>query len=263
MSASTAVEHYSLHDYLGAELSAKPGSRKLDAACQSAISRHLGMQADMSQLPLRDSPPEAVLQPAQPANGELVIAYLLMGHRSFAHATLGRLIRVLWHELHVFLIHLDVRAPEAVAADLQARYASWRNVLLMQQRRAVGWGAFSMVEVLLHALSLSLAAAPHFDFFINLSDVDIAMRTNGEIVRYLSSRRGSSFVSVKFPAADAMRYHAHAHMRRFPWVECDGEGFVVVNGTVRDFFGDDGKRCCYARYGYFTYTVFIFIRCEK
>ena len=52
-----------------------------------------------------------------------------------------------------------------------------------------------------------------------------------QLVGFLSGFRGRSFVALKSPAADAMRYHAHARMRESVWLECGGEGFVVVNET--------------------------------
>ena len=66
-----------------------------------------------------------------------------------------------------------------------------------------------MVMVFLEALGLLLRSAPHVDFFINLSDADVALRTGLEIERFLRDHQGESFVSVKFPALDRMRYEAN------------------------------------------------------
>ena len=82
------------------------------------------------------------------------------------------------------------------------------NVHLMR-RRPVGWGGSSMVMLFLEALGLLLRSAPHVDFFINLSDADVALRTGLEIERFLRDHQGESFVSVKFPALDRMRYEAN------------------------------------------------------
>ena len=65
-----------------------------------------------------------------------------------------------------------------------------------------------MVMLFLEALGLLLKSAPHVDFFINLSDADVALRTGLEIERFLRDHQGESFVSVKFPALDRMRYEA-------------------------------------------------------
>ena len=60
-------------------------------------------------------------------------------------------------------------------------------------------------------------------------------------------------MAIKFPEADQMRYQAHKHMRRAAWLECDGLGFAVLNTTAGDFFGQEGRRCCYGRSGPIVY----------
>eukprot|EP00966_Prymnesium_polylepis_P042227 980921-Prymnesium_polylepis.1 len=175
------------------------GQPALQGACEAALGYQRSIGADESRLPLRHVPPVSELLAVPPERGGLSIAYLVMGHRSFAHATISRLIRVLWAPAHLFMVHLDARAPDAVGAYLERHFADRKNVVLMGDRRSVGWGAFSMVDVLLRSIVTALAAAPAFDFFINLSDVDVALRTNGEMVRFLSGHRTTSFVAVKFP----------------------------------------------------------------
>ena len=63
-----------------------------------------------------------------------------------------------------------------------------------------------------------------FDFFINLSDADVALRTHAELAAFLSRFRARSFVAVKFPDVDELRYHAHAHMRKQVWLEYAAPG---------------------------------------
>ena len=245
---STFLDH---HDQ---PIATQPALASLDRACTRAVTQQIERQlqgvdgashvggelGDVSVAPL-------------PADG-VSIAYLIMGHRRFAHATIARLVRVLWGPSHLFLIHLDAKTNTTAANYLRDRYVSKPNVHLMRRQRSVGWGAFSMIEVLLDALSAALTVAPNFDFFINLSDADVALRTSTELGGFLSQFRGRSFVAVKFPDADAMRYHAHAHMRTFTWLECEGEGFVVLNQTAGSFFGGEGRRCCYARSGPIVYS---------
>ena len=246
--------HTPLLDHNDVAVATQPDLMALDLACQRAIDRQLEHGIDASDAFGEDASPIAAAD-AGPPPGGMSIAYLIMGHRSYAHVTISRLVQVLWHAAHLFIVHLDARTDKAVDNALRERFAQQRNVRLMSRRRAVGWGAFSMVEVLLGALALSLEAAPGFDFFINLSDADVALRTAGELGHFLRGFRGRSFVSVKFPEADAMRYYAHAHMRRSTWLECEGEGFLIINQTAADFFGGDGRRCCYARSGPIVYAA--------
>ena len=253
-----------LLDHFDSEIALQSSLAPLERACQSAIRRQLAWQqsADGSHdLPIREpqlssarSLGDVALPVVKPPPPDGVsIAFLIMGHRSFARATIGRLLKVLWDPAHLFLLHLDARTNITAHDDLLRRLATRVNVRPLWPRRAVGWGAFSMVEVLLSALRTALNAAPAFDFFINLSDADVALRSAAELGGFLAGKRGLSFVSVKYPEVDRTRYLAHAHMRKSVWLECDGEGFVVVNQTAEGFFGHEGRRCCYARSGPIVY----------
>ena len=102
-------------------------------------------------------------------------------------------------------------------AAARAGHARWGRTQLQNEVLRGDWGVNPSLA------SPAVLRSVGFDFFINLSDADVALRTNAEIVRFLHEVRGRSFVATKFPAADEMRYRAHAHMRRSSWLECDGE----------------------------------------
>jgi protein xylosyltransferase len=248
-----------LIDHNDDPISSQPALAALDAACHRAIDRVLGAEGELGESAATEDV-SLVATTETPPPGGVSIAYLIMGHRSYAHITISRLIQVLWHAAHLFVVHLDARTDAAVANTLEARYRPQSNVRFIRQRRTVGWGAFSMVEVLLAALSKALLAAPHFDFFVNLSDADVALRTASELGSFLGGFRGRSFVAIKYPEADAMRYQAHAHMRSSTWLECEGEGFLVINQTAAHFFGAEGRRCCFARSGPIVYGPLAFDR---
>ena len=55
----------------------------------------------------------------------------------------------------------------------------------------VQWGAWTMVLPLLDALRTVTERAVDYDFVINLSDADLALRTNEEILRFLRPYRAS------------------------------------------------------------------------
>ena len=247
-----------LIDHNDAPINSQPALAALDAACHRAIDRVLGAKGELGESAATEDVSLVAATEAPPPGG-VSIAYLIMGHRSYAHITISRLIQVLWHAAHLFVVHLDARTDAAAANALEARYRQ-NNVRFIRQRRTVGWGAFSMVEVLLAALSKALIAAPHFDFFVNLSDADVALRTASELGSFLGGFRGRSFVAIKYPEADAMRYQAHAHMRSSTWLECEGEGFLVINQTAAHFFGAEGRRCCFARSGPIVYGPLAFER---
>lgn len=242
-----------LIDHDGLDAAAQPSSSAVHAACASAVAARLSravgdgmpLRANIDGAPLPPTP-----QPAEPGGSSL--GFLVMAHRRFAHATVSRLLRTLWAPSHLFLLHLDSRAHGDVVA-----WAEREPRLHVMRRRPVGWGAPSMIEVLLEAVTLALAAAPGLDFFINLSDSDVSLRTERELSSFLGRVKGTSFLAAKFASADAMRYSAHATMRGPVWLECAGEGFLLLNSTPAALFGADGQptRCCYARSGPILYPA--------
>ena len=250
--ATAAASAPSMRDHTGADVETRPELSALVGGCTRAVERQLSWQASGAGLPIWPGD-EPVPPVAPPTDGRISIAYLVMAHREYAHATISRLIRVLWAPEHLFLLHFDARTNASSVRFVRERFDGQDNVHVMESRR-VGWGAFSMVEVLIKALKTALASAPAFDFFINLSDADVALRTPAELDAFLRGFRGRSFVALKFPEVDAMRYNAHTHMRSFVWLECDGAGFIVLNTTADGFFGQEGKRCCYARSGPIVYS---------
>ena len=82
------------------------------------------------------------------------LVYLIgVGARPFAHLVASRLLYALYSPVHLFLIHIDVKADKAAA---QAMYTLAKqhnsNVRVLQARRLVQWGMFSMVSPFLDAL---------------------------------------------------------------------------------------------------------------
>lgn len=235
-----------LLDHDGLDASAQPSSASVHAACVGAMEARLARRGDwLDSLP--PLPPIPSPGRAEPDGASL--GFLIMAHRRFAHATVPRLLRTLWGPAHLFLLHVDSRADDAVV-----RWAEADGRIHLMRRRPVGWGAPSMIEVLLEALVIALASSPHLDFFINLSDADVSLRTERELSRFLGRRKGISFVAAKFPSADAMRYAAHAAMRAPAWLECGGEGFLLLNATPASLFGNGPPRCCFARSGPILYS---------
>jgi protein xylosyltransferase len=186
----------------------------------------------------------------------LSIAYLVMVGRESAHYIVTRLVRSTYSAHNLYLLHLDAKLSVDAARPLRQALSPHGNIRFMARRHRVGWGAFSMVAVLLDGLATLVASSFPFDYVINLSDADMALRTHGEISTFLRqfSEQGASFVAVKEPSRDAMRYRSHAHMRRLPFVECGGLGFAVVNASAAELFGTGKGLCCLARSGPIVYA---------
>ena len=237
----SAAATLTMLDHNDANIDELPGAemRELASGCRAAADEWLQRRPGET-VPLQ-SRIELPVPHATPRGDAVSIAYLVMAHRRFAHATVARTIKALWAPEHLFLVHFDLRANASAVSWLRGKLETAPNVRFMSHRRAVGWGAFSMVEVMLEAMATSLRSAPAFDFFINLSDADLPLRTGAELGAFLGRFRGRSFVSVKFPAADEMRYQAHTHMRRWSWLECSGRGFLVINQSAGQLFENEQR----------------------
>ena len=158
------------------------------------------------------------------------ILYFIGASRTTAAIMVSRLMLALYHPSHLFLVHVDLKADEKVIRDLQQLTASHPNIHIMRTRRLVQWGAWTMVLTLLDALHSAVARELEFDFVINLSDVDVALRTNDEIVDFLRPYKGRQFVQVHQGTGEWLekaRNFTAAHVV----VECGGYGYVAVNSS--------------------------------
>lgn len=219
-------------------------------ACDEAIGERLARGPAPHELRVDE---DVAHDPASKDENGISICYLLMAGRNFAHFTVSRLVRSLYSKHNLYLIHIDAKLGEEVVRPLRETFEAFGNIHVLRRRRSVGWGAFSMVSVLLDAIATAVHSGGAFDFFINLSDSDITLRTHAELSAFLLRFRNRSFVAVKDPGRDEMRYKVHAHMRRHPFVECAGLGFAVLNHTAASLFGDS-RQCCLARSGPIMYT---------
>ena len=117
--------------------------------------------------------------------------------RPSASIMISRLLLALYHPSHLFIVHVDLKAAETVTSDLLKLTSKHPNIHLMRNRRLVQWGAWTMVQTMLDAIHSVVTASIDFDFVINLSDVDVALRTNDEIVDFLRPYGGRQFVQVR------------------------------------------------------------------
>lgn len=124
------------------------------------------------------------------------IVYFIAISRSRADLIVSRLLLALYHSSHLFLIHVDLKTEDRVRDELAALTINHPNVKFIRTRRLVQWGAWTMVSIMLDALKTVVQANIDFDFFINLSDADVALRTHEEIVGFLRPYKGHQFVQV-------------------------------------------------------------------
>ena len=126
------------------------------------------------------------------------IVYFIGATRPSADIMVSRLILALYHVSHLFLVHIDLKA-EGVYETIDRVTNQHPNIHLTATRRLVQWGAWTMVLPLLDAIKTVTDRNVDFDFVINLSDVDIALRTNDEIVRFLRPYRGRNLLQAACP----------------------------------------------------------------
>jgi hypothetical protein len=112
------------------------------------------------------------------------------------------LLASLWHERHLFVVHVDARAPSAWYFDVlhfvrsERRYRD--NVFVMPRRARVVWSSIDVVQTTLDATRFLLAADRRWDLLINLSGADVALKTPAELQHYFYPRRQLNLVSRMF-----------------------------------------------------------------
>jgi len=106
------------------------------------------------------------------------------------------------------------------------------------------------------SLSLSLSRRGlHFEYLINLSDADLALRTDAELRTFFTRFYGRSVMSIVQKKKDPRRYKMHEGFRSYCWTECaNGSGFFVTGGETHpaglqpNSFDVIGKnKCCWSR----------------
>ena len=103
-----------------------------------------------------------------------------------------------------------------------------------------------MLATMLDALA-SFVERVDFDFVINLSDTDLALRTNAEMVAFLTRFKGRSMLPAAVPPPHSYRRFLHEEMGRIAAIECGGFGFVTINTSALRLSPE--RPCCFGRSG--------------
>jgi hypothetical protein len=238
-SANGAIQLLSLADADGRSLSPARNER-----CQAAISDALERQARSTRLQIYADPLTSVrLAPLNGTDDVRIVYFIGVGIREAAHLIVSRLIYALHAPSHLFLIHVDVKAGAKVVDACTMLGRQYPNVHVLGTRRLVQWGMFSMVAPALDAIKTVLTAGLRFDFFINLSDADLALRTDAEMRSFLQRMRGRSLIHIHENDREARQNLMDDNVV----IECGGYGFVAVNRTPATIPLTDG--CCIGRSG--------------
>ncbi|XP_039284887.1 xylosyltransferase oxt [Nilaparvata lugens] len=181
--------------------------------------------------------PPADARPLSDVQKGVRIVYLLTLNGR-AVRQVRRLIRALYHPHHYFYIHVDARQDYMFRELLELEQLS--NVKLARERHATIWGGASLLTMLLESMRMLVSdsyAHWHWDFLINLSESDFPIKSNKQLVEFLSANRERNFVKshgrevqrfVQKQGLDKTFVECEAHMwrcgqRRLPWgVALDG-----------------------------------------
>lgn len=279
--SAAAIPDMGFIDFEGKKLSDSPSLDALNQRCLLSARRAVADQASHDtpepSLSVYPDPLEGVSVDARPhGSTDVRLVYFIMASRVSAPQTIARLLRALRHPTHLFLIHIDLKMSDAVVNQLRRLAAGYPNVRVLKTRRLVQWGGFSMVSALLDALA-SFVPRLDFDFLINLSDADLALRTNDEMVAFLRHFRGRIFMRVDPQAGAATgggatdspgtvaRRHAYlgAALRTNAVIECGGFGFVSVNTSHDDDAARAaaalGRPCCVGQSGPLVHANLSFV----
>ncbi|XP_072022248.1 xylosyltransferase 1-like isoform X1 [Amphiura filiformis] len=121
------------------------------------------------------------------------IVYVLVVHGR-ALRQVRRLIKLLYHKNHYFYIHVDVRS-DYLHRELSKISSTYPNMRMTPWRMATIWGGASLLKVYLQCMQDLIAMEDwKWDFFINLSESDMPIRTNELLVSFLSRFRKHNFL---------------------------------------------------------------------
>ncbi|XP_071796502.1 xylosyltransferase 1-like isoform X1 [Asterias amurensis] len=155
------------------------------------------------------------------------IVYMLVIHGR-ALRQVKRLIRLLFHTDHYFYIHVDSRS-DYLYREVARATKGFSNIRMTKWRLATIWGGASLLEVYLRCMEDLLNMEDwDWDFFINLSESDMPIKTNDYLVSFLSRYRKNNF--LKSHGSDDERKDKNGKVK---------PGFIKKQGLDKTFFECD------------------------
>lgn len=140
-----------------------------------------------------------------------------------------RLIKTLYHVSHYFYIHVDAR-QDYLMRNLIEVEKMLPNVRLSRQRAASIWGGASLLTVLLNAMvELAPDKSWDWDFVINLSESDFPVKTDDELVDFLTAYKDRNF--VKSHGREVQRFIQKQGLDK-TFVECDNHMWRIGDRSL-------------------------------
>ena len=135
-----------------------------------------------------------------------------------------RLINRIYSPNHYILVHVDAR-QEYMYREVSKLATVLPNLRMVRTRFSTIWGGASLLTMLLSALQelLSMWDWSDWDFVLNLSESDFPIKSQADLVTFLSNNRGSNFVKshgreqdkfIKKQGLDKTFHECDTHMWR-------------------------------------------------
>uniref|UniRef100_A0A8C9WL14 Xylosyltransferase 1 n=1 Tax=Scleropages formosus TaxID=113540 RepID=A0A8C9WL14_SCLFO len=164
------------------------------------------------------------------------IVFVLAVHGR-ASRQLRRLFKSIYHTDHYYYIHVDQRSDylHRQVVELANQYP---NVQVTPWRMATIWGGASLLSMYLQSMKDLLAMQDWtWDFFINLSAADYPIRTNDQLVAFLSKYRDMNF--IKSHGRDNARFIRKQGLDRL-FYECDTHMWRLGDRKIPEGISVDG-----------------------
>ncbi|MBN3303974.1 XYLT1 Xylosyltransferase, partial [Amia calva] len=170
--------------------------------------------------------------PASPVR----IAYVLVVHGR-ASRQLQRLFKAIYHSAHFYYIHVDQRS-NYLHRQVLSLASQYPNVRVTPWRMSTIWGGASLLTMYLQAMKDLLTMTDwSWDFFINLSAADYPIRTNDQLVAFLSKYREMNF--IKSHGRDNARFIRKQGLDRL-FFECDTHMWRLGDRKIPEGISVDG-----------------------
>ncbi|XP_077865258.1 xylosyltransferase 1-like [Saccoglossus kowalevskii] len=178
-----------------------------------------------------------------------IVYILIVNGRAFRQ--IRRLFKVLYHIDHYFYIHVDARS-DYLHRELSQMAQWYPNVRLTPWRMSTIWGGASLLQMLLKCMQDLLNMTDwYWDFFINISESDFPIKTNDQLVSFLSMNRNYNF--LKSHGRDDTKFIRKQGLDR-TFLECDNhmwrlgdrklpKGITIDGGS--DWLGLNRQFCEY------------------
>ncbi|MGH0131957.1 UNVERIFIED_CONTAM: hypothetical protein FKN15_008617 [Acipenser sinensis] len=164
------------------------------------------------------------------------IAFVMVVHGR-ASRQLQRLFKAIYHADHYYYIHVDQRS-NYLHRQVVAMASHYPNVRVTPWRKSTIWGGASLLTMYLQSMKDLLDMSDWtWDFFINLSAADYPIRTNDQLVTFLSKYRDMNF--LKSHGRDNARFIRKQGLDRL-FFECDTHMWRLGDRKIPEGITVDG-----------------------